>query len=415
MDHLFFVDRKEQVCKSYDDLYADIRHSTSYNKYCMRRSYYDIFKHIVVSLLLDKEIVLLDADFSDDEVSHLIGDRTLLDSSIEPVDLSGCNINIDTLQQQAARNTQWRITLFTSGTTGQPKRISHTFASITRYVKQSERHARDIWGFAYNPTHMAGLQVFFQALLNENPIVRLFGLARNEIYDLINEFGITNISATPTFYRLLLPVGQKSCPSVTRLTSGGEKFDEQTQSELLEAFPNAKLINVYASTEAGTLFAAKGDAFEIAADKANLFKVLDDELYIHKSLLGESETIRLDGDWYRTGDLVSVISDSPLRFKFVSRKHEMINVGGYKVNPLEVEQVIREYPGVDDAVVFAKENRILGNIICSKVVAIDKAITEKDLRVFLSGRLQEFKIPRIIKFVDKLDMTRTGKIVRNKL
>ena len=65
--------------------------------------------------------------------------------------------------------------------------------------------------------------------------------------------------------------------------------------------------------------------------------------------------------------------------------------------------------------VFAKENRILGNIICSKVVAIDKAITEKDLRVFLSGRLQEFKIPRIIKFVDKLDMTRTGKIVRNKL
>lgn len=413
MDQLFFVDRKEQVYKSYEDLYADVKHTTSYNMYCMERSYYAVFRHVILSLALDKEIVLLDADLSKEEVENLIGDWSLLTSCVEPIDMANVEVNTEALLTREHAN--WRITLFTSGTTGKPKRISHTFASIVRYVKRSERHAKDIWGFAYNPTHMAGLQVFFQALLNVNTIVRLFALSRNEIYDLIDEFGITNISATPTFYRLLLPPDNKTHESVLRLTSGGEKFDEHTQQELLAVFPHAKLINVYASTEAGTLFAAKGDIFEIAETQKDLFKVVDGELYIHKSLLGESESINLDDGWYQTGDLVAIESSEPLRFRFVSRKHEMINVGGYKVNPLEIERMIREYPGVDDVVVFARGNKILGNIICCHVVATNVTISEKDLRHFLSEKLQEFKIPRIIKFVDKLDMTRTGKIVRSKL
>lgn len=90
------------------------------------------------------------------------------------------------------------MTLFTSGTTGLPKSVSHSFASITRQVKKSERHINDIWGFAFNPTHMAGLQVFFQALLNKNSIIRLFGLDTKEI---IRE--IKNI-ISQTFRRLRL-------------------------------------------------------------------------------------------------------------------------------------------------------------------------------------------------------------------
>ncbi len=94
----------------------------------------------------------------------------------------------------------WKVTLYTSGTTGIPKKVTHNFNSITRFVKISERNTNSIWGFAYNPTHMAGIQVFFQALLNGNAIVRLFGLSANEIHREINENFITHISATPTFY-----------------------------------------------------------------------------------------------------------------------------------------------------------------------------------------------------------------------
>ena len=92
----------------------------------------------------------------------------------------------------------------------------------------------------------------------------------------------------------------------------------------------------------------------------------------------------------------------------------MINVGGYKVNPTEVEDVIRKFQGIKDVFIYAKSNRILGHIICCDIVRSDDSLTEKNIREFLQDRLQEFKIPRLIKFVSELQTTRTGKMARNK-
>lgn len=102
----------------------------------------------------------------------------------------------------------------------------------------------------------------------------------------------------------------------------------------------------------------------------------------------------------------------PLTFHFISRKTEMINVGGYKVNPTEVEEVLRECDGVSDAYVYSKENRIMGKIILCDVVRTNVNVTEKSIREQLQLKLQEFKIPRMIKFVEHLNVTRTGKISR---
>lgn len=280
-------------------------------------------------------------------------------------------------------------------------------------MKRSEKHASDVWGFCYNPTHMAGLQVFFQALFNQNPIIRLFGLDRDMILSQIGGYQITNLSATPTFYRLLLPVSQ-ILASVQRLTSGGEKFDAKTIAQLQTMFPNAKITNVYASTEAGTLFASQGDLFTIKESITDSVKIVDQELYLHSSLMGQSSAITLQGDWYATGDLIEVITSEPLTFKFLSRKNEMINVGGYKVNPTEVEDVIRQYPDVVDVFVYGKKNSLLGNIICCEIVRSCELVKEPLLREFLRERLQEFKIPRMMKFVEQLQTTRTGKLSRNK-
>ena len=90
----------------------------------------------------------------------------------------------------------------------------------------------------------------------------------------------------------------------------------------------------------------------------------------------------------------------------------MINVGGYKVNPNELEGCIRECQGVMDVYVYAKDSKILGKIICCDVVREDENITEKMIREQLRQKLQEFKIPRIFKFVEQLNVTRTGKISR---
>lgn len=412
---LFYKDEKENICKSYQDLIDNLNEQSIYSKYCRKESYYEIFEQLILSLILDEEIVLLDADLSEDEVKVLIGDDWKETEYAIITHLPKGQITFNILRESLSRkNSKWKVTLFTSGTTGLPKKVSHSLISISRFVKLSPRHKDDIWGFAYNPTHIAGLQVFFQALLNFNSIIRLFGMQREEILRLIAENKITNISATPTFYRLLLPSNQK-LESVRRVTSGGEKFDSRTMDSLQKMFVNAQFTNIYASTEAGSLFATReGDTFILKEDLRGLIKIEGNELFLHRTLMGDSEKIKFENDWYPTGDLITIISQTPFTFKFVSRKNEMINVGGYKVNPIEVEEVIRSYPTIEDAFVFAKKNRILGNLICAEIICRTEGITEKDIRKYLSGKLQEFKIPRIITFVKQLNVTRTGKTSRNR-
>lgn len=407
---LFYRDVLSGVDKDYETLIEEIKHLDSYSPYCYTKNYYLIFRNIIHSLLLGKELVLLDSDFSDSEIKALLGDIDINES--EPVSKL-TDLKLDNVYDKIKEGSgTWKITLFTSGTTGLPKKISHTFFSLTRFLKQ-KNHDKDIWGFAYNPTHIAGLQVFFQAFCNRNPIIRLFGVDKKTVFSLIDTYHITHISATPTFYRLLLPYsGQET--TVRRITCGGEKFDSHTASQLLALFPNAKLTNVYASTEAGTLFASDGEVFVVKKESLPLVRIEGGSLYLHKSLMGDSDSFKLQGNWYDTGDLVEVISNNPLKFRFLSRKNEMINVGGYKVNPTEVEQAIRDIEGVQDAYIYAKSNRLMGNVICGEVVLSDKSITEQKIREHLRERLQEYKMPRIVKFVDVLNTTRTGKMARNK-
>lgn len=92
------------------------------------------------------------------------------------------------------------ITIFTSGTTGQPKKVVHSVSSLTRAVRLGKKYKGQVWAYAYNPTHMAGLQVFFQALENQNTLVNVFNKQRVEVYEKIFKYHITHISATPTFY-----------------------------------------------------------------------------------------------------------------------------------------------------------------------------------------------------------------------
>lgn len=411
MNKLFYKDTIVGLDYSYEQLFKDILNVTTYSPYCKVDSYYEVFKQILFSLLIGEEIILLDADFSNDELEKLIGDDYQLlfeERQIEPIG----KLNFKNLLKRIEANKEtWRLTLFTSGTTGLPKKISHTFDSITRFVKTDYKRKENIWGFAYNPTHMAGLQVFFQALFNQNTIIRLFGVDRTTSLSLINKYKITNISATPTFYRLLLPADHL-CDSVQNLTSGGEKFDANTLHHLQQMFPNSKIRNVYASTEAGTLFASHGDEFTIKSEMTDLIKIVDKELYIHRTLIGESESLNIIDNWYSTGDLIDIQNEKPLIFKFVSRKTEIINTGGYKVNPSEVEEIIRLCSGVKDVFVYGKKNSLLGNIVCCEVVRSKDILTEKNIREYLQGKLQEYKIPRIVKFVESLTTTRTGKLAR---
>ena len=152
----------------------------------------------------------------------------------------------------------------------------------------------------------------------------------------------------------------------------------------------------------------------IVSRQGNKFEVVDDELLIHKSLLGKSDSFKFEGDYYHSGDLIEWVDKESGLFRFKSRKNELINVGGYKVNPGEVENILLSIEGVKQVLVYGKANSILGNVLCADIQLEDGvALTDVEIKKALRSQLQDFKIPRRIKFVEQMSLTRTGKLKRS--
>ena len=412
MNQFFLIDEKRNISVSWEQFVCELSDANEYYPYVMEASPYNIFKQIVLSLLASEPITILDSDLRNEELANLgyTHDQFLSTTKINFPSVPNAE---ELIKMISGRADGWAMTLYTSGTTGLPKKVEHTFQSLTRWVRLDENRKEDIWGFAYNPTHMAGLQVFLQALLNLNTIVYLFGNSRDEIFDSIDRMQVTNISATPTFFRLLMPV-ERTFTSVKKITTGGEKFDIRLKSDLAQLFPQSKVRNVYASTEAGSLFSAGGDVFTISPVLESLIKIKDGELLIHGSLLGYSESLLLKDGWYYSGDLVEIVSTDPVSFRFIHRKNDLINVGGYKVNPAEVEEMLNAHESIKIAKVYGRPNSVMGTILCCDIVLNDGlSLTVSQIREYLGKRLQPFKVPRIVNFTDRIETTRTGKIKRN--
>lgn len=412
MEKLFFSDPASGRNYSYSDLISDLNKSDCLHpKYLQTSDTYTVFVAYLRSLLFETHLVLLDSDFSEEEILQLVSD-TAERVATQSCKLSSPIVDCNDLTQRLNQSRNAKIGFFTSGTTGLPKRVDHHMMTLARSVKRSPRHAGAVWAFAYNPTHIAGCQVFLQAVLNGNSIVNVFGLQRDAIYDSLEHHQVSHISATPTFYRMLMPV-DRELESVQRVTFGGERMDVGLGIKLKEVFPKAKFLNVYASTEAGTILASEGDAFGIREGLEGYVKISENQLMLHKNLLGQfagASSAERD-QWYATGDIVEVVSSAPLRFKIIHRDNQMINVGGYKVNPEEVESALREIDGIEDARVYARENSVLGSMVCCDVVVSDK-LSEKEIRQTLTQQLQSFKVPRLIQFVGSLEKTRSGKVKR---
>lgn len=395
----FFHDLKDNTTVSYDDLFIYVVGSEPVLLNSSFNNTKEFFLNLTKALYYDINLTLND-------LNNQAGDS----SSIN-VFKNNNPKNISELIERIYKSKS-KITLFTSGTTGQPKKISHSVSNLIREVRTSEKFKENIWAFAYNPTHMAGLQVFFQALLNENTIHNIFEYPKNDIITIINKYKITNISATPTFYRLLVPL-KEPINSLNNVSLGGEKSSTDLIQKISNSFPNAKVLNIYASTEAGTLFSTSGSSFKILPSKINLVKILNGELLIHKSLIGEHEGIDFQEGWFKSGDMVEIINSKTYEFVFSSRKNEMINVGGNNVNPIEIETIIDEIPGVKKSYVFGKPNPILGNMLHVKIQIDRHNITELSIKKYLNNKLERFQIPQRIEFVEQFSLTRSGKLKRN--
>lgn len=413
----FWKDSIRDTVVRYDDFFLQLVEEGTNNNYIKDENPYFLFLKLLRNLINGENSIILDADFSEAELESLEVTVGQINKAhyFQP-NLKGKFMNFEEILQflESIKDKVY-VQIFTSGTTGKPKKVSQSLLNLTRAVKKDMSFRNNVWGFAYNSSHFAGLQVFFQALYNQNKIVYIF----NSDYKLVEkdlvENKVTHLSCTPTYLKMLIPNIVEPVDSVLNITSGGEKFDSRVSNNLKILFPNAKIKNVYASTEAGSLLRANGEFFIIPERYQKLIMIVDEELLINKELLGNSESFELFEDWYKTGDIVEFKDDLKVEFRFKNRKSEMINVGGYKVNPEEIETVIKKVEGVKDVIVFGRKNSIMGNIIEVNIIK-DISFSDSEIKSAIKKEaesLQEFKRPRIVKFVENFELTRTGKLKKN--
>jgi acyl-coenzyme A synthetase/AMP-(fatty) acid ligase len=407
----FWVDSKRSVDLGYDELVDELTERTERRPIVYDDDPSEVFIETLLAMLDGSDLVLLDAEFSDKTLRYLGYDEAAI-SETRPTPDVQISDRDDLVREIEAVPDQWTLSLYTSGTTGTPSRVDQTFDTLTRSVRTGERFNDHVWAFAYNPTHIAGIQVFFQAISNGNSMINVFEQSTRQIGELLDRYEVTHISATPTFYRLRLQELSGTYESVVRLTSGGERFEPSVREALEESFPNAEFRNVYATTETGSLLESAGETFRIPDSLRDRVKISEEnELVVHWSLLGDVSE-QLDGSWFHTGDVVEFVDDE--HFRFVGRESDFVNVGGYRVNPHEVEAHINELQAVEAAVVTARESSVTGNVLTAEVQPaddVDADVVEERVKDAVDS-LERWKQPRIIDVVDEISQSRTGKRVR---
>jgi acyl-coenzyme A synthetase/AMP-(fatty) acid ligase len=391
----------------YDDLLRDVGQARSVSTAIQHGDYYRLYVDLLSALRIGAPALLAHEGLSREELTTLGAETyTIVQAPPAPDKFGLPEI------QDACRRSPSQVGILTSGSAGRPKLVLHAVASLLRSTRVHAGHAQDVWGLAYHPVHFAGLQVFFQALMNGNPLVQIHGLEPRDARRAILDFPMTHLSATPTFYRMIC-TRDFVCPSVRRVSSGGERFDPRLAEIIRHSFPQAKIQNIYASTEAGSLLVSDGDCFVVPEELSGLVRVIDGQLAIHRSLLAASLQQQAHEEFYMTGDCVHVEQHDPLAVRFVHRQSEIINVGGSKVNPAEVEEHLHRMGEVSEACVYGIANSVTGFVVgCDIVLKPGQQLTARDIRQRLEAALLPHKIPRVIRFVATLPVTNTGKRAR---
>jgi len=351
-----------------------------------------------------------------------------MDRRVEYIVPSGQQNVAKDIDCESLIETEW--ILLTSGTTGLPKLVVHTLASLSGAIERTNPPLTPVvWSTFYDIRRYGGLQIFLRAALTGASLV-LQG-AQEFATDFLARAGaqgVTHISGTPSHWRRALmnsSIGQ-IMPAYIRLS--GEIADQSILNQLRSQYPQARIVHAFASTEAGVAFEVSDGFAGVPVDTIQHghnveMKVEGSTLRVRSSrtasrYLGKEEQILKDGDGFvDTGDVLDLRAS---RYYFVGRRDGTINVGGLKVHPEEVEAVINRYPGVSISLVRTKKNPIIGALVVADVVLETPPQSNEQNDVFLQWDILQFcrrelaqhKVPAMINFVPTLAMAETGKLIR---
>lgn len=339
--------------------------------------------------------------------------------------------------------------LYTSGTTGTPKGATLTHGSIIGAARAQVQHFQvrhdDVYAAVMPLNHVGGITcTITAALLTRSTVALQAAFSPSKALEAIASNRATIFAGVPTMWTLMLAdeSRQRHDTSSLRLAViGGANADPPLCAAICEAFPNARLHNLYGLSEVSgacvisppdddqaTVARSIGVALPgvelraVDADGREVEPGTDGELQVRgpgraagywDNPEATAATFLPDG-WVATGDMVTIEPDGHVVLR--GRRKEMFVQGGYNVYPVEVENVLAAHPAVAMVAGIGVPDPVLGEVGQYHIVLKPgTTATEEELREFCAARLADYKVPRRIVFADELPLTPAGKIAKAKL
>ncbi|MBL0234365.1 MAG: long-chain fatty acid--CoA ligase [Chitinophagaceae bacterium] len=300
------------------------------------------------------------------------------------------------------------LVLFTSGSSGKPKAALHNFSKLLDKFRTRRKALKTINFLLFD--HWGGLNTLFHILSNGGTVVILENRNPDYVCSLIEKYQVELLPTSPTFLNMLLfsrAYERYSLDSLKLITYGAEPMPESLLKSLNQIFPAIEFQQTYGLIELGVMRSKSevkdslwvkigGEGFEVRVVD-NMLQIKSDSAML--GYLNAPSPFTADG-WFQTGDAVEVKGDY---FRILGRKSELINVGGEKVFPQEIENTILEIPGVEDVLVYGESHPMTGSIVCAKIKysgVEDKKKLINVIKTHCRSKLESFKIPIKIQVVD---------------
>jgi len=373
----------------------------------------------------------LPAIHADIDIDFLLSDSATLNAGMPQAGVPTIVCDKLTLRkpiESASIDTEW--ILFTSGTTGRPKMVQHSLAGLLSPSADRPPAAQAIWSTFYDIRRYGGLQILLRALVGGGSMVLSDHAGQGgQFLARAGTSRVSHMSGTPSHWRrtLMSPSASLIQPLYVRLS--GEIADQAILDSLAQAYPGAGISHAFASTEAGVAFDVQdgltgfpaeliglgGSGVECRAERGSL-QVRSSCTAIR--YLGQATAPLRDPDGFvETGDMIELRDG---RYQFAGRREGIINVGGLKVHPEEVEAVINAHPGVRMSRVSARPNPITGAVVTANIVrrpsstAVDCSFSTMRAEILAEcrSRLEPHKVPASLREVTDLAISPSGKLAR---
>jgi acyl-coenzyme A synthetase/AMP-(fatty) acid ligase len=312
------------------------------------------------------------------------------------------------------------LVLFSSGSTGKSKAALHDFSRLLEKFQVRRPSLRTITFLLLD--HIGGINTLFHTLSNGGTVVAVPSRDPDTVCRAIAQHRVQLLPTSPTFLNLLLAseaYARHDLSCLELATYGTEPMPESTLARLAEVLPHVRLQQTYGLSEVGILRAKSRDSRSLwvrVGGEGVETKIVDGQLWIRsrsamQGYLNAPSPFDADG-WLNTQDEVEVDGEW---IRILGRKTDIINVGGQKVYPAEVESTLLQMPNVKDATVYGEKNPITGNVVVARLTLHEDepdAALKKRLREFCRPRLASFKIPVRIERADRADYNVRFKKVR---